>query len=249
MKKWVTKLKKIYDDDVFFAAYANMPRSQRGLEAAGEWHQLKHLFPELKGKTVLDLGCGYGWHAKYAAEQGAASVLGIDLSAKMINEARKRNADPVIEYRVCDIAAYDYPAEQFDLVISNLVLHYIEDLTAVYQNVFKTLKAGSTFLFNIEHPVFTAGVDQSWIHDDKGHALYWPVDGYFYPGERKTVFLDQIVMKQHHTLTQILNGLIATGFCIQAVEEAMPSPEMRDLPEMQDEMRRPMMLLMKAGKP
>ena len=71
-----------YDNDTFFEEYAKMPRSRDGLIAAGEWHQLKTLFPVLYGKKVLDLGCGYGWHCKFAAEQGAAEVLGIDLSRK-----------------------------------------------------------------------------------------------------------------------------------------------------------------------
>ena len=76
-----------YDDPHFFEEYAKMGRSQGGLPAAGEWHQLQPLFPLLEGKAVLDLGCGYGWHCKYAAEQGAAEVLGIDLSHRMIAEA------------------------------------------------------------------------------------------------------------------------------------------------------------------
>lgn len=53
-------MNNLYDDEQFFKAYANMPRSKEGLNAAGEWHQLQPLFPDLKGKTVLDLGCGYG---------------------------------------------------------------------------------------------------------------------------------------------------------------------------------------------
>ena len=69
-----------------------MPRSQDGLEAAGEWHQLEPLFPDMENKTVLDLGCGYGWHCKYAADHGATRVLGIDLSSKMIKTAKERNA-------------------------------------------------------------------------------------------------------------------------------------------------------------
>ena len=88
-----------YDDPVFFDAYARMTRSGQGLEGAGEWHQLKPLFPDLRGKTVLDLGCGYGWHCKFAAENGAGAVLGIDQSEKMIAEARRRNGDSRIEYR------------------------------------------------------------------------------------------------------------------------------------------------------
>lgn len=235
----------IYDNQAFFDAYAQMSRSQDGLAGAGEWHQLQPLFPELNGKSVLDLGCGYGWHCKYAAENGAMQVLGIDQSEKMIVEAEKRNGAETIEYRICNLQDYEYPVEAFDLVVSNLVLHYIEDLDKVYQKVYRTLKPGGTFLFNIEHPVFTAGVNQQWISEGERN-LYWPVDGYYEPGERKTDFLGHEVVKQHHTLTQILMGLIRVGFTIEAVEEAMPPEEWRAA--MPDEMRRPMMLLVKAKK-
>lgn len=113
-----------YDHDAFFEAYAKMPRSKEGLAAAGEWHQLKPLFPPLEGKSVLDLGCGYGWHCKFAAEHGAARVLGLDLSSKMIETAKKRNAGKQIEYRVCGLEEYTYPENAWDCVVSNLVLHY-----------------------------------------------------------------------------------------------------------------------------
>ena len=49
-----------YDNPEFFAAYAQMSRSQQGLDGAGEWHQLQPLFPDMTGKDMLDLGCGYG---------------------------------------------------------------------------------------------------------------------------------------------------------------------------------------------
>lgn len=238
----------IYDNDAFFEAYANMNRSRQGLTMAGEWHQLRPLFPDLRDKAVLDLGCGYGWHCKYAASLGASSVLGIDASRKMIETAKEKNADPVIRYLIYSLEEYEYPPGYFDLVFSNLALHYIADLETVYQKVFRTLKPGGTFLFNIEHPVFTAGVNQSWITDDDGRPLYWPVDGYYYPGKRETSFLGQSVLKYHHTLTQILNGLLRVGFRLEAVEEVTPSKEMMRLPGMEDEMRRPMMLLVKAAK-
>lgn len=238
-----------YDDEQFFEQYAQMARSREGLDGAGEWHQFQKLFPDVRGKSVLDLGCGYGWHCGYAAWQGADRVLGIDISARMIEEAVKKNAAAEITYRVCGIDEYEYPAETWDCVVSNLALHYIADLDRVYENVYRTLRPGGTFLFNIEHPVFTAAGGQKWIRDEEGTPLYWPVDDYFYPGERKTCFLGCEVIKQHHTLTQILGGLPVRGFVIEAVEEAHPSEEMMKLPEMKDEMRRPMMLLAKARKP
>ena len=230
-----------YDNPAFFAAYAQMSRSQQGLSGAGEWHQLEALFPETNKKDVLDLGCGYGWHCKYAADHGARSVLGIDQSSLMIAEATKRNAADNITYRVCSLQEYDYPKESFDLAVSNLVLHYVEDLDAVYRRIHETLRPGGMFLMNIEHPTFTAGVNQQFSADGT-----WPVDDYYYPGLRKTDFLGHTIAKYHHTLTQILGGLLKAGFRIEAVEEAMPPEEWRAV--MPDEMRRPMMLLVKAVK-
>lgn len=235
-----------YDNEAFFEQYSKMPRSKVGLDAAGEWHQLKPLFPMLEGKCVLDLGCGYGWHCKFAVEKGAVQVLGVDLSLKMLQEAQRRNGDKRIEYRVCGIEEYEYPTNRWDCVISNLALHYIENIDRVFQKVHETLKPGGSFIFNIEHPVFTAGVGQDWVYTEEGNPKYWPVDKYFMPGERKTHFLGCDVIKQHHTLTQILMGLLNNGFELEAVEEAEPPQEMMGIPGMEDEMRRPMMLLVKA---
>ena len=235
-----------YDDEAFFSEYAKMERSLHGLSSAGEWHQLKAMIPDLEGKGVLDLGCGYGWHSKFAAENGALKVLGIDSSPRMIHEAERRNPDDRIDYIVCSIEDYDYPENTWDFVISNLVLHYVDSLSDVYRGVYRTLKPSGEFLFNIEHPSFTSGVNQEWIYDENGKIVCWPIDNYFYPGIRNTDFLGFDVAKYHHTLTQILMGLIDCGFEIKAVEEAMPSEEMLDVPGMIDEMRRPMMLIVKA---
>lgn len=238
----------IYNNKEFYEAYAQMPRSKDGLKSAGEWHQLQPLIPPLRGKAVLDLGCGYGWHSKYAAEQGARSVLGLDLSERMIEEARKRNSAENVSYRICGIEEYEYPESTYDFVISNLAFHYIADLDSVFKKVFQTMKAGGIFLFNIEHPVFTAGINQDWIYGEDGEPKAWPIDCYFYSGERQTIFLKHRVSKQHHTLTQILMGVINAGFTLEHIEEAQPSKEMMDIPGMKDELRRPMMLLVRARK-
>ena len=140
-------METIYDNETFFSEYSRMSRSVQGLAGAGEWRQLEPLFPELQGRAVLDLGCGYGWHCKYAASQGARAVLGIDASRQMLEVAKARNADPVIQYQVCSMEEYGYPPAEFDLVVSNLALHYVADLDGVYQKVYRTLKPGGVFLF------------------------------------------------------------------------------------------------------
>ena len=166
----------------------------------------------------------------------------------MLAEAARRNCDEKIQYRHCGIEAYEYPESAWDVVVSNLALHYIEDLDQVFRNVWRTLRPGGTFLFNIEHPVFTSGVHQDWIYGEDGTPKYWPVDDYYRLGQRVTRFLGCEVVKQHHTLTQILMGLLSCGFTLEVVEEAQPSEKMLEIPGMKDELRRPMMLLVRAKK-
>ena len=89
-----------YDEPEFFAEYSRMPRSIHGLAAGMEWTTFRALLPDLRNKRVLDLGCGFGWHCRYAHEQGATKVVGIDLSEKMLERARATTHAPenVIKY-------------------------------------------------------------------------------------------------------------------------------------------------------
>ena len=80
-----------YDDKIFFEKYSEMSRSKDGLTGAGEWSELQKVLPDFRGKRVLDLGCGYGWHCIYAAQNGAESVLGIDISERMLAAAEEKN--------------------------------------------------------------------------------------------------------------------------------------------------------------
>ena len=68
-----------YDDERFFSQYSQMSRSVQGLRGAGEWHELKKMLPDFNGKRVLDLGCGFGWHCRYAIERGATFAFREDV--------------------------------------------------------------------------------------------------------------------------------------------------------------------------
>lgn len=238
-----------YDEAEFFARYSGMDRSVRGLAGAGEWHEMKKLLPDFAGKRVLDLGCGFGWHCRYAVEHGAVSVLGIDLSQKMIGEARERNALPQIEYRCMAVEDYDFPAEAFDVVISSLALHYLESFGDICGQVYRTLAPGGRFVFSVEHPVFTAYGNEEWYRGPDGENLHWPVDRYFDEGRRVANFLGADVVKYHRTLTTYLNDLFLAGFAVTGAVEPQPAPELLDtVPGMRDELRRPMMLIVTAQK-
>lgn len=237
-----------YDDPVFFEKYGQMLRSKEGLAGAGEWETLKAMLPDFSGKRVLDLGCGYGWHCAWAADHGAASVLGADCSQRMLEAAREKNARAGVEYRLLSIEEADFPEGSFDVVVSSLALHYVEDIRAVYRKVHKWLTPGGLFVFTVEHPVFTAQGPQDWEYDGEGNIRCFPVDDYFYEGERQAVFLGERVKKFHRTLTAYVDGLLEEGFALLHVREPQPPASMMGLPGMKDEMRRPMMLAVSAQK-
>ena len=194
-----------------------MSRSKNGLEGAGEWHELKKMLPNFKDKRVLDLGCGFGWHCRYAVENGAKSVIGIDISQKMLSEAKNKTKCGNIEYICMPIEDIDFPEESFEVVISSLALHYIKSFEDVLDRVYKCLSTGGDFVFSVEHPIFTAQGPQDWYYDDKGNILHWPVDHYFTEGIRNAKFLGEEVIKYHRTLTTYLNSLIRKGFEITGV--------------------------------
>ncbi|UYO03081.1 class I SAM-dependent methyltransferase [Paenibacillus sp. PSB04] len=237
-----------YDDSAFFAAYKEMPRSIGGLGATGEWHEFKALLPDLQGKSVLDLGCGFGWHCRYAREQHAAEVVGVDISAKMLESAREQTDDRAITYLQAPIEDIDFPDGHFDVVLSSLAFHYVQSFDAVCQKVHSCLKQGGSFVFSVEHPIFTSRPEQEWILDDQGSPLYWPVDHYQDEGVRNTAFLTDHVIKYHRTLSTYINDLIRTGFAITAVREPLPDPKLMHHPGMKDETRRPMFLILSAEK-
>ena len=92
----------IYDNEEFFREYSRLPRSVEGLNAAPEWPALRALLPDMRGQRVLDLGCGFGWFCRWARQQGAAHVQGIDVSEKMLARAVAATPDRAIIYTRTD---------------------------------------------------------------------------------------------------------------------------------------------------
>ncbi|RDB70700.1 class I SAM-dependent methyltransferase [Eggerthella sinensis] len=238
-----------YDDEAFFEKYSQFPRSVEGLSAAGEWEEFERLLPDFAGKRVLDVGCGFGWHCIYAAEHGAARVVGTDISRNMLDVAREKTAFPQVSYERVAMEDLDFPADSFDIVLSSLAFHYTPDFGVVCKRIASCLAPGGSFVFSVEHPVFTAYGNQDWFYDAHGERAHWPVDGYFAEGPRDAVFLGERVTKYHKTLTTYLDTLLNSGFAIKRVVEPQPAPHLLDVVEgMRDELRRPMMLIVAAEK-
>ena len=238
----------IYDDDEFFAGYSRLPRSIEGLDGAPEWPALRALLPDLHGLNVLDLGCGFGWFCRWARENGAASVLGIDVSEKMLARARATTRDAAITYTRADLDSLELAAQAFGLVYSSLALHYIEHLDALLARVHRSLVAGGRLVISVEHPLMTAPATPGWSADASGRKT-WPIHGYLDEGARSIDWLAKGVIKQHRTLATYLNMLLRLGFALTHVEEWGPTPgQIAQRPSLADEHQRPAFLLLAAAR-
>ncbi|MFV8916271.1 class I SAM-dependent methyltransferase [Serratia fonticola] len=239
----------IYDNQTFFDGYAQLSRSVQGLDGAPEWPTIRSILPDLQGKKVVDLGCGYGWFCRSAREQGAAQVLGMDLSEKMLGKAKEMTEDPAIEYRQQDLEALQLPAASFYLVYSSLTLHYIEDLGKLFSTVYQALVNGGEFIFTAEHPIYTAPKHQGWLVDEAGQKS-WPINGYQQEGQRISNWLAEGVIKQHRMLGTYINLLVQQGFTIRYLNEWGPSAQqIADNPALDEEKERPMIFILAVQKP
>ena len=171
----------IYDRPEFFKGYSQLGRSVAGLDGAAEWPALRALLPDLRGLRIVDLGCGFGWFCRWARAQGAASVLGLDVSENMLAQASAATTDAAIRYVRADLERLDLPDAPFDLAYSSLAFHYIEDLTGVFATVQRALTPGGRLVFSIEHPIYMAPARPGWSVGPDGRTV-WPVDGYLREG-------------------------------------------------------------------
>lgn len=238
----------VYDDDDFFAGYAALPRSVHGLDGAAEWPSLRALLPDLTGRRVVDLGCGFGWFARYAVAVGAVAVLGVDLSENMLARARADTHSDVVTYRRADLDVVELPASAFDLAFSSLTVHYLVDLDRFFTTVAGALAPGAPFVFSVEHPIYTAPSSPGWVPGVADRPT-WPLDGYLREGPRVTDWLAPGVVKQHRTIGTYVGGLRRAGFELTELVEWGPSPEqVAAEPGWAVERDRPMFLLVAARR-
>jgi len=239
----------IYDNPEFFAGYSQLPRQVHGLAGAPEWPTIRAMLPDLAGKRIVDLGCGFGWFARWARENGAAYILGLDLSEKMIARAKADTPpDPAIDYRIADLEILELPEASFDLAYSSLAFHYIKDFERLATEVHHSLVPGAHFVFTIEHPIYMAATHPRWLTDEEGRKT-WPVNRYSVEGERRTDWLARGVLKYHRMIGTTLNTLIGVGFAIRCVEEFAPTREqIEENPGLAEEIERPMILMVSAQR-
>lgn len=241
----------VYDDEIFYKSYVELRINSTGLNDVLEIPAFRTLLPEdLTHMEILELGCGFGQSCSWYVSQGAARVIGIDISEKMISRARQLYQHDKIEYVRLPIEDISFPKEEFDLVLSSLAFHYVADLENLLERSYQCLKNNGFLIFSQEHPIATAKkVPNGWVKDEYGKKMHWILDNYNDEGIRKQNWFIDDVIKYHRTTSSIINTLIETGFKIVRVLEptAIKEAEMINN-DLKDERRRPPFLIIKAQK-
>lgn len=240
----------IYDNEIFFEGYKKIRERKNNANILFEKPALFSLLPDLKGKRILDLGCGYGENCMEFVKMGAAKVIGIDISKKMLEVAQQENSDEKITYLNIPMEDINTFNEKYDVIVSSLALHYIQDFDGICKKVFDLLEENGFFIFSQENPIntcFTTG--DRWTKDINGNKIFANISNYSADGKRCSKWFVDDVIKYHRTFSSIINSLVENGFAIQKLLEPYPTEKIiEEFPETKDNLHKPDFLLVKAVK-
>ena len=217
------KEQNIYDNEEFFNGYQTMTNN-KGYTANDliEGPQLFELIGDVKDKIVLDLGCGTGGNVRKLVEAGAKEVVGVDLSSKMIESAINDNSFDNALFKVMSMNDIDKLDMKFDLIVSSLAIHYIEDYAALCKKAYNLLNDGGQFIFSHGHPMDSAAIlndyaDNFVIINDKKYFL---LSDYNNEGKRVSHWFVDGVETYHRNMSSLVNGLLDAGFKLEKMVES-----------------------------
>lgn len=208
-----------------------------GSHAMGEdpyFPAVEALMGDVAGRCVCDLACGQGRVARHLARSGA-SVVGIDLSAKLLAIARRHEeAEPCgVEYRHGDARSLEGVADgAFDGVVCNMALMDIPDLDPTLRGVARILRPGGWFVFSILHPCY---------HTARSGDLALPggtvctVGSYFAEGYWRSdarTGPPGKVGAYHRTLSTYVNALTDAGLTMERAIEPRATGAVADSPSL-----------------
>ena len=245
------KSQNIFDNDAFFEGYSRLRQGENYNDLL-EQPAMRELTPDVAGLDVLDIGCGWGGNCAAFSDAGARSVLGIDISVKMLSRARRENSRPNVEYRLMDMCELGELEGGYNLVYSSLVFHYARDFQKLMADISRLLLPGGTLLFSQEHPVVTAteGLQGHFIPNDRGEPAYYAFSDYFKSGLRVSEWFVEGVEDHHRTMGEIVTSVARAGLSIDTLCEPAPSEEaIRRLPALRKELIKPAFLIVRAVKP
>jgi SAM-dependent methyltransferase len=208
---------------------------------------LRILGDSVAGKDVLEICCGGGQCSVYLAEQGARAV-GVDISSKQLENARRLASDRRVSVRFVESNAENlsaFPDASFDIAFSSYAFGFIEDIGRTFREVFRVLRPGGLFAFSWSSPIHTC-VERGGDSALRFARSYFDRTPLVYDDEhgREVNF--------YRTYGDWLRHLVDAGFVVTDLLEPEPMPKESTYPEdfPLDKIRRvPGTMIWRARKP
>ncbi len=139
----MSKQSNVFKSDEGYDMYAEFYDQKSAYLNSFEEHVLLKMTKDLKGKRVLDMGCGTGRLISMLQKSGA-EVVGLDTSEKMLKIARKKF--PNVEFVRGDAKATPFENDSFDAVVAAFLIVHIPNPEFFFEEVYRVLKPGGVFI-------------------------------------------------------------------------------------------------------
>jgi SAM-dependent methyltransferase len=181
------------------------------------------LLGDVRGKRILDLGCGDGQAAVALALRGATAIA-VDASVRMLDRARTlgEQAAVRVEWHQGDVADLAFlRAESIDIVFSAYSLGEVGDLHRVFRQVHRVLKNRGAFVFSYEHPIsLCVGREPP---ETPSTPISRVVRKSYFTDEPVTVERDGQPIRLHvRTVSEVFYALTRGGFRVEVLAEPRP---------------------------
>lgn len=208
------------------------------------------LLGDVSGKTLLDAGCGEGYLSRMLAKAGAV-VTAVDYAPRMLQIAEQRTPrELAITYLHGNCEDLHMLEDgSFELIVSNMVIQDLAHYERAFQEMYRLLTAGGSYIFSITHPCFITP-KSGWERSETGAKLHWKVDEYFAEGAYEQRFgSEERMLLFHRTLSSYVNTLIATGFMLEKIVEPTPDEHLlTKYPHFTEDFRCPNFIVFKLRK-
>ncbi|MFD6416101.1 class I SAM-dependent methyltransferase [Streptomyces sp. NPDC060194] len=176
---------------------------------------LLRLLGDVRGRRVLDAGCGNGYFSRMLAERGAL-VTGVEPTDRMVAFARGKEAElrQGVTYVQADLTRLPDLGDPFDAVVCSMVLMSIPDWKPAMRACVEALRPGGRFVFALVHPAFEHLLE-TW-REHGHHRRHRYLTEYEIPGPTAPDF--------HRPLSAYLNELASLGCRIRELAEPALAP-------------------------
>lgn len=177
---------------------------------------VQDLLGDLKGKCVLDAGCGNGYWTRRMAET-AQRVVGVDFTEELVEKAKSRGIPKNAEFIIGNLEWLLLANETFDIVLMSMVLLDLEDLSSPINEIARVIKLRGSVVVSTTHPCFENPPNTHSLRDDKGNKTGRVIKNYFATGLVK----DEVNNYQHwhYKISDIINAFATNGLFVEKMVE------------------------------